>query len=158
MNKPMRVWLFIPYLLIACTLYIFPGEAGADTMRVFDISGNFTSGATLSGTITIDPVIGEVVAVDILVDGEPSADYKQFELVQIDEQGSQGFAYVVYTSPRDDGWPKFIFGERSAPDSLRTYLGGPLGPLTVLKLSNGASGLLKGGFLTPVPAAPAGPT
>jgi len=148
----MRGWLFISGLLIASTLCYCRGDARADTMRILQISGNFRSGATLSGSVTIDPDLGEVVAVDIVINGEPLADYKQYELVQIDQQGSQGFAYVVYTSPRDGGWPKFIFGERSAPDSLRTYLGGPLGPRTDLRFIDGSVDPLKAGFLTPTPA------
>ena len=116
-------------------------ETGA--VRTFAASGVFHSGATLSGTVTIDSDLGKVIAVRILISGGQEM---QFE--RLAAQSSAGYAYIVWMAPKDRQWPQFIMGERTSPSSLKDYKGGPLGPQSDVLSSDGSADVLQSGKLT----------
>lgn len=68
-----------------------PGSARADVIDVFDLTGAFDNGSTLSGTITIDITTGLATALDAVADG--------FGIDDIVTQFSQSGEYTVGAGP-----------------------------------------------------------
>ncbi len=113
----------------------------AVAQNVLKFSGFVQNGPALSGTITVDASSGLIIAADIKVFGQQPAD-----LNQIASQRSLGFAYVFALTPSNPACPRLIIGERSAPQSLAAYQGGPIGPRSVFIGCDGAQKKVLGGM------------
>jgi hypothetical protein len=62
-------------LLLAVLLSLGVTQASADTITVFDASGTFADGSTLSGTIDIDVTTGVATGVDLTVSAPDSVTF-----------------------------------------------------------------------------------
>jgi hypothetical protein len=115
-----------------------PGAARADVIEVFNLSGEFANGSTLSGTVTVDTNAGSATAIDAAADG--------FEFKTLTGQGSDGLAYTVNADAAGNAAQlSLVFGVHS----LVGYGGSSLSPDTTL---NGMS--LKGGGANPAESSP----
>jgi hypothetical protein len=86
---------FTKVILILAAVLVGPGlfAASADTMTTFNVTGTFTNGATLSGSIVIDTTTGVVSSGTVIAGGIT------FTFVNpADFQGSYGSEYLAQLS------------------------------------------------------------
>jgi hypothetical protein len=116
--------------LVILAILAGPNPVQADTIKMFNLWGEFDNGSALLGTLTIDPTNGTATAIDAFAGG--------FEFKTITGQSSQGTEYVVSaTTSGDTARLSLVFGVHS----LVGYGGSSLSPDTHL----GALSLQGGG-------------
>jgi len=106
-------------------LLAFVGQGQASPV-LFDASGSFTDGSTLSGTMTIDPTSGLATAEDLFVSGGTSgyASPLEFKLTPPTQADNQGAGHVwLDGSDLSNSWQLRV---AIASPNLIAYAGGDL--------------------------------
>ena len=138
-------------VLLLCSFGLF-GRATAAEDDLFAISAQFTDGAEIAGTITVDTNSGMVVAAHVLLKDDPNIGSRALVFDRVVREYSDGIAFITELAPDTGSSPVFIFGERNNPGSMRGYAGGPLGPRTDIKFDSGFAESIDHGYLTPLKA------
>ncbi len=108
-------------LLAAATLLISSSLAAhADTLTVFDATGTFASGSTLSGTITIDTTNGVLESSSLIVSAPDSLN---FSFIQ--SQFANPSIYVLQFGTAASGLPSLVLGV--SVSDLVGFTGGAFG-------------------------------
>jgi hypothetical protein len=103
--------------------------ARADT--VFDLTGTFADGTTVSGTLTIDLTIGQIDAASLIYGGNPYSTIllqQPFTGITAPGQTPVPVSYLVHIGISSSMLPRIGLGipGTSAVDSLVSYAGGSL--------------------------------
>jgi PEP-CTERM motif len=120
-------------LLAGVALGVFGSQASA-TPIVFDVTGTFSDGSSLDGTITLDPTTGDVSAVDLIV-GVPWS--LEFDVVQSQTHGGP-VVPTLETGLTASGRP--TLGLLFATTSFVNYAGGQLCSTSVTTTDCGKHG------------------
>ena len=108
-------------ITLAIILSLFSATAYASSV-VFDATGTFDNGNTLSGTLTIDTITGNPVSADLMVSGH-SAAYTTLQFQGTWPQTSPFMTELSFgNGEATDNYLTFLF----EPVSLVGYTGGPL--------------------------------
>lgn len=112
--KPAR---FVTSISLALFCFTAMSARAATTYTTFGATGTFDDGSTLSGTIMIDTVNGDLGAIDLFVSAPDNLtlDYN------LESESSSG-DYLIYVGESSNEFPEFVL---SLPvDSLVGYTGG----------------------------------
>jgi len=102
-------------------------------------TGFVEDGPSLDGIITLDPATGTVTGAEIKTFGSA-----RIELNQVNNQHSNGVAYIMSFGPAGADCPRLIIGERATPASLQGYPGSAVGPLSVYAACDGTTSRVLG--------------
>ncbi len=113
--------------LVAAVLGLMMGTAGqarAWDLQIFDASGTFTYGyRTLSGTVTINTILGTATAADLSVSAPTSLNF-----TDIFRQGLEGPTYYIQVETSTPAFPSLTLGipTSGSINPLIGYTGGQL--------------------------------
>lgn len=154
------------YLCLAAAGFVSFANQAAAAISVFNASGSFADGASLTGTITVDTTAGDVTAAALDVSRSLSPTLLTYSDISFQGAHPTNSSYELMLTesvPNNIALTLFIIGTGIDPTSLVGYAGGDFKSTTV---GPGASSydlivaevpqhvLLTSGSLTPVGAVP----
>jgi hypothetical protein len=125
------------FFSVAAFLLVGVRPASADSNELFDLTGQYTDGSTVSGTIAIDVATGVITATDLSYGGQTYTDIQtQGAFFGLTESGETpipvSYGYNVGSSSSTLPQLSFAFPGTTAVDSLIGYNGGTLCALETL--------------------------